>query len=70
MAPKKSGFNLIAWLLPGTAVIVGGGVLVSLLKRWGERANRPVGRPVAVDVDATPDELRRLEAAVRGEDQQ
>jgi cytochrome c-type biogenesis protein CcmH len=70
MAPKKSGFNLVAWLLPGTAVIVGGGVLVSLLKRWGERGHRPAVRPVALDVDATPEELRRLEAAVRGEDQQ
>jgi cytochrome c-type biogenesis protein CcmH len=68
MAPKKSGFNLVGWLLPGTAVIVGAGALVAMLRRWGNRAAQPVARPVAVNVDATPDELRRLDEAVRGED--
>ena len=38
MAPKTSGFNLIAWLLPGVALIGGGSVLALLLKRWGERS--------------------------------
>jgi cytochrome c-type biogenesis protein CcmH len=68
MAPKKSGFSLIAWLLPGTAVIVGAGVLVTMLRRWGVRGAAPSQRHVSVDVDATPDELQRLEAAVRGEE--
>ena len=70
MAPKKSGFNLVAWVLPGTAVLAGGAVLATLLRRWGvrERAAHPGSAFVASDVGATPDELRRLEEAVRGEE--
>ena len=74
MSPKKSGFNLVAWLAPGTAVVIGGAVLVVLLRRWGKTAearrvaaqNRAKATGV-VDVDATPDELARLEAAVKGD---
>jgi cytochrome c-type biogenesis protein CcmH len=68
MAPKKSGLDLLAWILPGTAVIAGGGVLAVLLKRWGARTPAPLVRSAAVNGDATADELRRLEAAVRGDD--
>jgi cytochrome c-type biogenesis protein CcmH len=73
MAPRKSGFDLVAWLAPGAAVIVGGVVLATLLRTWGRRAkaNAPASNFVATrgDTDATPDELARLEAAVRGDDQ-
>jgi len=73
MAPKKSGFNLIAWFAPGTAVVIGAFALVLLLRRWGKtsqasRASTPQARPSAIPgVDATPDELARLEAAVKGD---
>lgn len=71
MAPRKAGFDLVAWVLPGTAVVVGAGALVMMLRRWGERASRP--KPVStarmpLDVDATPEELARLDAAIRGDD--
>jgi cytochrome c-type biogenesis protein CcmH len=72
MAPTKSGFNLIAWFGPGTAVVIAGAVLVVLLRRWKTttavakevRANSPA---FPVSVDATPDEIARLEAAVKGD---
>jgi cytochrome c-type biogenesis protein CcmH len=74
MAPRKSGFNLIAWIAPGTAVVIGAAALFVLLRRWGKAAqvrteasktrSRVSGVP---GVDATPDELARLEAAVKGE---
>lgn len=75
MAPKASGFHLLAWVLPGFALVVGGGVLALLLKRWGDRAReRSAGtaqvKPFVAtrgDSDATADELARLEAAVRGD---
>ena len=70
MAPNKSGFNLLAWFAPGTAVLVGAVGLGMLLRRWGQRSSASAATrssPVAIDVDATPDELARLEAAVRGE---
>lgn len=73
MSPKTSGFNLLAWLLPGAALVVGGGALALLLKRWGERSRDRAAttKPFVAtrgDSDATPDELARLEAAVRGDD--
>ena len=74
MAPRKSGFNLLAWFMPGAAVIVGGVVLATLLRKWGRRSRTRAaasGAFVATrgDSDATADELARLEAAVRGDDQ-
>jgi cytochrome c-type biogenesis protein CcmH len=77
MAPKTSGFNLLAWVLPGVALVAGGGALALLLRRWGERSRASASRAGAAkpfvatrgNTDATPDELARLEAAVRGDDQ-
>jgi cytochrome c-type biogenesis protein CcmH len=73
MAPNKSGFNLLAWLAPGGAVLIGGGILAMLLRTWGRRAraHAPASNFVATrgDSDATPDELARLEAAVRGDNE-
>jgi cytochrome c-type biogenesis protein CcmH len=73
MAPKTSGFHLIAWILPGVSVIVGAGALALLLKRWGERARARVSTAAPFvatkgDTDATAKELAELEAAVRGDD--
>lgn len=73
MAPKASGFHLIAWVLPGAAIVVGGGALALMLKRWGERSRvrSETAKPFVAtrgDSDATADELARLEAAVRGDD--
>jgi cytochrome c-type biogenesis protein CcmH len=73
MAPRKSGFNLIAWFAPGTAVLIGAFAVVVLLRRWGKtshasRESRRSARPSAMPgVDATPDELARLEASVKGD---
>jgi cytochrome c-type biogenesis protein CcmH len=70
MAPKKSGFNLLAWFTPGVAVIVGGVLIAAWLRRW---KNEPPPAPVvnrSASVDATQDELARLDAAVRGDDRE
>jgi cytochrome c-type biogenesis protein CcmH len=72
MAPTRSGFNLIAWFAPGTAVVIAAGVLVVLLRRWKTTArdakvSRESNAAFALTVDATPDELARLDAAVKGE---
>ena len=74
MAPRKAGFDLVAWFMPGVLVVAGAGALVMLIRRWGERASQPkaprsVSSTSAVPgVDATPEELERLEAAIRGDD--
>jgi cytochrome c-type biogenesis protein CcmH len=67
MAPRKAGFNLLAWFAPGLGVIVGAGVLGLLLRRWHSEPPATPRSP-ALGIDATPEELARLEAAVRGDD--
>ena len=71
MSPRKSGFNLLAWFAPGVAVLLGGAGILILLRRWNsEKAALPSARPIAGrSVAATSDELARLDAAVRGDDQ-
>jgi cytochrome c-type biogenesis protein CcmH len=73
MAPKTSGFQLLAWIVPGTTVLIAGIGIAMLIKRWGARAKTRAATSAAfvaepVGTDATSDELARLEAAVRGED--
>ena len=81
MAPVKSGFNWAGYLMPFAALGAGGVVLATLIRRWGVRAaavraaqDAAAPRHAAGNgstphaVDGTPEELARLEAAVRGED--
>lgn len=69
MAPTKSGFNLLGWFAPGTAVVIGAGILVVMLRRWGSQRRPPESKTggSAMYGDATPDELARLDAAVKGD---
>ena len=73
MAPTKKGFNLVGWTMPFGALLVGAGVVTVLLRRWHRRAvtvRTREGAPAPVaGVDATDEELRRIEAAVRGGEQ-
>jgi cytochrome c-type biogenesis protein CcmH len=67
MAPTREGFNLLAWILPGSAIAVGAVVLGALIRRW--HRPRPAEAPLVVaGPQATPDELARLEAAIRNDD--
>lgn len=66
MAPTKEGFNLLAWVLPGTAMAAGAVVLAVIIRRWNRAAAAAPPSPDAAPVlDASPDELARLEAAIR-----
>lgn len=65
MAPPRTGFNLLAYVMPGFGIAVGAIVLAIVLWRWRmpappARAAAPVAAP-----DATPEEVAELEAAVR-----
>ena len=67
MAPTREGFNLVGYVLPSVAVGVAGVVLAALLRRWQRnqtpaRGDAGVGAPLA---EGTPEELARLEAAIR-----
>jgi cytochrome c-type biogenesis protein CcmH len=67
MAPPRSGFNILAWVSPGIGVIIAGAFILSFLRRSQSPRQAPLG-PAAKGVDATDDELARLEAAVRRDD--
>ncbi len=61
MAPPKEGFNWAGYLTPFIAIGGGATLIAVLLRRW-RHADVPAA-PAAVD--ATPDELARLDALVR-----
>lgn len=71
MAPKPEGFNLMGYLVPGTAVALGAAVLTLVIGRRERRRSLalaaaagagagPAGPPPA----ATPEELERLRRAL------
>ncbi|HET7563455.1 MAG TPA: cytochrome c-type biogenesis protein CcmH [Gemmatimonadaceae bacterium] len=67
MAPPKRGFDLTGYLTPFAALGGGVALVVALLRKW--RPATADGAPVAeLPVDATPDELARLDAAMRSDD--
>ena len=74
MAPTKSGFNLVGCTMPFGAILVGGGVLADLIRRWrrrgavaaAERAASSTPR-TAPGGGASAEELARVEAAVGGD---
>ena len=78
MTPRKQGFNLLAWFAPFAAIGVGTVAIGALLRGWRKNARvasdaRAVAvkqQPVTIDgagTDATPEELERLQAALRGD---
>src|SRR3954469_15278567 len=71
MSPKREGFNWLGYVVPPMVMLGGTAVAVVLLRRW--RLKGATAAPVPARAggytapDATPDELARLERAVRGE---
>ena len=73
MQPRKQGFNLLAWFAPFAAIALGAVAIGALLRGWRRNADVAAAKrasgPAATDthLDATPDELARLQAALREE---
>ena len=65
MAPPREGFNVVGYVLPGIAIAVGAIVLAVVMRRWKREVPVVAATPSAPAVGATPDELRKLEAAIR-----
>jgi cytochrome c-type biogenesis protein CcmH len=66
-SPPKKGFNLLAWVLPPVAAVIGAAVIGMLAVRWSRRRDGHDGEePVGVaepDVEQQiDDELARLDA--------
>ena len=67
MAPVKEGFNWLGYLLPSVLIGAGGIALLGVMRRWGRRASPAVAGPAGPEVDATPEEIAILDAAIREE---
>lgn len=78
MAPKPAGFNLAGYLVPGIVLTLAAGTLVWVLSRRQQlaAASAPAGRTPAAPgpsaepppMQATPEELARLERALKDAD--
>ncbi len=72
-APVKQGFNWAGYFAPAVVMTTGGIILTMMIKRWTTRAAATAAvasapAAAAPRVDATPDELARLEQALREDD--
>jgi cytochrome c-type biogenesis protein CcmH len=66
MAPSKQGFNLLGYIVPSILVAVAAVVIAIVLRRW-HSASAIAGPAPVVPIDATPDELAQLDAAIRND---
>jgi cytochrome c-type biogenesis protein CcmH len=74
-APRKEGFSLVAWFAPFAAVAIGGVGIGVLLRSWrmnakrteSARPSRTAANTGETNIDATPEELAKLQAALREE---
>jgi len=67
MAPKKVGFNIVGYVLPGVVMSVGAVILAVILHRWNRRTAQTVGATAVTPppLDATAEEIAKLDAAIR-----
>ena len=66
MAPKREGFNLAGYLVPFAVLGVGAVALVTVLRRMQRKPALAVSGVTALPgVAATPDEMAKLQAAIR-----
>jgi cytochrome c-type biogenesis protein CcmH len=56
-APTREGFNLVGWIAPFAAVLLGAGFLVLALRRWArmEWQEAPFAPPLTPEAAAPPD---------------
>ena len=72
-APVKQGFNWAGYFAPAIVMATGGVILTMMLKRWSSRAAQtaaaaPNVAVSSVSLDATDDEMARLQRALRDEE--
>ncbi len=66
LMPRKSGFNWVGYLMPFVALAGGASLVLVVLRRW-RLASPGVASMNVLAVDASPDEMSRIHAAVRDE---
>ena len=66
--PPKSGFSLVAWVLPGVYLFVGAGLVVFVISRWRKRPAQQV-TPAGGVLGISPEMLERARAQASRETQ-
>jgi cytochrome c-type biogenesis protein CcmH len=64
--PPKSGFSLVAWILPSVYLFVGAGVVILVISRWRKRPGPPAGNTPRIAPELL--ERARAQAARETED--
>jgi cytochrome c-type biogenesis protein CcmH len=63
-APTTEGFNLLAWIMPFGAILLGGGIIFAVFGRWRSGSKtRPV--PAAAAARFDPELRERFESALK-----
>lgn len=65
MAPLKQGFNWVGYIMPFAALGGAAVVVAGLIRKWGRNAAATPRAAVVTGVDATPEEMEALNAALR-----
>lgn len=58
LEPRRGGFTLLVWILPPLAVVLGLGVVVTLVRRWTRRRPAATAPPPTLD-PAMSERIRR-----------
>ena len=67
-APTKKGFNLVAWVVPFAAVIIGGTALYFILRAWARRGKgcgEEVAAALPVSVEESEEYRDRLQSELK-----
>lgn len=60
-SPPKRGFNLVAWVTPFAAILLGAGVIYIIIKKWVWQGRRSQASAVAEADEKDEEYQRRLE---------
>ncbi len=69
MAPKKEGFNIVGYVLPGVVITAVGAMMLWILSRKNRvvlAENSVAGGTLVTDSDMSDEDIRRLEAELAG----
>lgn len=64
-APKAEGFNLVAWVLPFVALLIGVGLVITLVKRWSHFKESSVRTVETQKGVVDPNYLHRVEEELK-----
>ena len=67
--PPKSGFSLVAWVLPSVYLFVGAGVVIFVIARWRKRPGSETAPSSAGVAGISPEMLERARAKASRETQ-